>query len=143
MANNRVEIPGLKDLQRDLKGLDKDTQQAFKNEMKRVAEIVARDAAKRVNSRTGNAIASIRTAGELGGASIREGGSSAPYMKWLDFGSREPRTGNTRAEGPWRGSGAGPTGGRFIYPAIEAKWDEVREAADEAVAKAAREAGFH
>jgi hypothetical protein len=96
-----------------------------------------------VNSRTGNAIASIRSKGDIGGASVIEGGSSAPYMKWLDFGSREPRTGNTRAEGPWRGSGAGPKGGRFLYPAIEAKWDEVREAADEAVAKAAREAGFH
>ena len=68
--------------------------------------------------------------------------AEAPYFPWLDFGSRDPRTGNSRVEGPWRGSGTGPKGGRFIYPAIEAKWDEVVNAAGEAVENAAREAGF-
>ena len=142
MTSSRIEIPGLADLRRDLKDLPKDTQKALPREMEKVAEIVARDAARRVPSKSGTAINSIRAKGVPSGASIVAGGSEAPYFPWLDFGSREPRSGNSRAEGPWRGSGAGPSGGRFIYPAIEAKWDEVIEAAGEAVERAAREAGF-
>jgi len=137
-----MEIPGLADLRRDLQGMPKDVKKALPREMEKVAEIVARDAARRVPSKSGTAINSIRAKGVPSGASIVAGGSEAPYFPWLDFGSREPRSGNSRAEGPWRGSGAGPSGGRFIYPAIEAKWDEVIEAAGEAVERAAREAGF-
>lgn len=141
-TGQRIEVVGLADLRRDLEGMPKDIQDAFKREMKSVAEIVARDAARRVPSKTGEAISGIATKGEVGGASVIES-RSQPYLRWLDFGSRTPRTGNTRAEGPWRGSGTGPKGGRFLYPAIEANWDEVRQAADEAIARAAREAGFH
>ena len=129
-------------MRRDLQGMPKDVKKALPREMEKVAEIVARDAARRVPSKSGTAINSIRAKGVPSGASIVAGGSEAPYFPWLDFGSREPRSGNSRAEGPWRGSGAGPSGGRFIYPAIEAKWDEVIEAAGEAVERAAREAGF-
>jgi len=137
-----MEIPGLADLRRDLQGMPKDVKKALPREMEKVAEIVARDAARRVPSKTGNAINSIRAKGTSGGASIVAGGSEAPYFPWLDFGSREPRSGNSRAEGPWRGSGTGPKGGRFIYPAIDDNWAKVVDAAGEAVEEAARKAGF-
>jgi hypothetical protein len=139
---DKVEIVGWADFKRDLKTFPADVQKAFAVEMKDVAEIVARAAAVKVPSKSGNAISSIRSKGTLTGASVAEGGSIAPYMQWLDFGSRTPRTGNSRAEGPWRGSGAGPKGGRFIYPAIEDKQADIMEAAGKAVDKAARGAGF-
>lgn len=139
----QVEIVGLSDFLRDLKQLPDHVQKEFATGMKDVAEVVARDAAKRVPSQSGNAIGSIVSKGTPTGATVGEGGSSAPYMAWLDFGSRTPRSGNSRMEGPWRGSGAGPKGGRFIYPAIEAKTPEIIEAAGKVVDKAARQAGFH
>ena len=58
-------------------------------------------------------------------AFVTGGKGSVPYYGWLDFGTRNPRHGNTRKEGPWRGSGTGPKKGRFIYPAIEAKQEEI------------------
>jgi HK97 gp10 family phage protein len=140
---DRIEIVGLADLRRDLKQLPDNVQKTFADEMKDVAEIVARAAAVRVPSKTGNAISTIRSKGSTTGASVVEGGTHAPYMQWLDFGSRTPRTGNTRAEGPWRGSGAGPKGGRFIYPAIDDKKAAIIEAAGKAVDKAAGRSGFH
>jgi hypothetical protein len=139
----KVEIVGLADLLRDLKRMPDDVQKVFASEMKDVAEIVARAAAVKVPSKSGNAISSIVSRGTTSGASVAEGGSSAPYMQWLDFGSRTPRSGNTRTEGPWRGSGKGPTGGRFLYPAIEEKNAEIMDAAGKAVDKAAERAGFH
>ena len=93
-------------------------------------------------SRSGNAINTIKAKGGTGGASVVAGGKDAPYFKWLDFGSRTPRTGNSREEGPWRGSGAGPKGGRFIYPAIGENWAKVIEASGRAVDEASRKAGF-
>jgi hypothetical protein len=45
-------------------------------------------------------------------------------------------------EGPWRGSGKGPTGGRFVYPAIDDKRAEIAKAVDEAVRRAGEGAGF-
>lgn len=142
MTSSRIEIPGLADLRRDLKDLPKDTQKALPREMAKVAEIVARDVARRVPSKSGNAINSIRSKGSPSGATLVVGGSEAPYFPWLDFGSRTPVTGQSRGVGPWANSGTGPAGGRFIYPAISSKWDEVVEACGEAVETAAREAGF-
>jgi hypothetical protein len=138
----RVEIVGYADFQRDLKGFPDDVQKAFAVEMKHVAEVVARAAAVKVPSRTGNAISTIESKGLPTGAQVSEGGAFAPYMKWLDFGSRTPRTGNSRSVGPWRGSGKGPTGGRFIYPAIEDKTAEIASAVNDAITRAAEGAGF-
>lgn len=139
---DRVEIVGLAAFLRDLKEMPEDVQHEFAVAMKDVAEDVARAAARKVPSKTGNAISTIRSFGDTRGASIKEGGRDAPYMGWLDFGSRTPRTGNTRAEGPWRGSGAGPKGGRFIYPAIDDKHADIVKATEHAVDKAAGRAGF-
>ena len=139
----KIEIVGWNAFIRDLKGMDEDTQKAFADDMKAVAETIAQAAARKVPSKSGNAISSIVSKGTVTGASVAEGGSVAPYMKWLDFGSRTPRKGNSREEGPWRGSGAGPKGGRFIYPAIEDNEAKIEAAALEAVDKAARKAGFH
>ena len=137
-----VEIIGLADFIRDLKQMPDDVQKAFAGEMKNVAEIVARAAAVKVPSKSGNAIASIKSAGTPTGATVSEGGSAAPYMGWLDFGSRTPVTGNARSVGPWKGSGAGPKGGRFLYPAIEEKQAEILEGAGKAVDVASRKAQF-
>jgi hypothetical protein len=143
MAGQTVEIVGFADFLADLKRMPADMQAELVSELKTVAEIVARSAARKVPTRTGNAIASIVSKGSTSGASVGEGGSSAPYMKWLDFGSRTPRTGNSRMEGPWRGSGAGPKGGRFIYPAIVEQSSAVNKAMTQAVEKASKRAGFH
>ena len=139
----RVEIVGWADFQRDLKNMPEDVQKQFSSEMKNIAEMVARAAARKVPSKSGNAISSIVSKGSPTGASISEGGRYAPYMAWLDFGSRTPVTGNARTVGPWTGSGPGPKGGRFIYPAIEDHNAQIAEAAGRAVDKAARDSGFH
>jgi len=138
----RVEIVGWADFQRDLKQFPEDVKKKFADEMKNVAEVVARAAAVKVPSKTGNAISTIRSKGLSTGASVAEGGSNAPYMQWLDFGSRTPVTGNARSVGPWTNSGAGPKGGRFIYPAIDDKRAEIAKAVDRAVTRAAEGAGF-
>lgn len=121
-----IVLSGLKELKASLKTIgDMASQKEIKVALKRSAEIVAADARRRVPSKSGRAAGSI-TAGTSGASAYVKGGkASVKYYGWLDFGSRTPRHGNSRAEGPWRGSGTGPTKGRFLYPAIAAKEQEV------------------
>ena len=121
-----VKIVGLKETLAALKVIgDIDSQKEVRAGLKQGAEIIAADARSRVPSRSGTAAGSI-TSGTSGPRSFVQGGKkSVPYYGWLDFGSRTPMHGNTRREGPWRGSGAGPKDGRFLYPAVAAKEAEL------------------
>ena len=106
------------------------------------ANIVARDAASRVPRASGRAAKSIR--GQAGGnkAYVVGGKKAVPYYGWLDFGSRRAVSGRPRSVGPWRGTGSGPSEGRFIYPAAEAMRGMVVNAIARSVDAAIRKAGF-
>lgn len=139
-----VYITGLKEVQKALKEIgDLDSQKEIKAGLKSGVEIIAGDARGRVPSRTGAAAAAI-TSGTSGAKAYVQGGKkSVRYYGWLDFGSRSPRYGNTRQEGPWRGSGAGPAKGRFLYPAIDAKSDEMLDRLDKSVGAVIKRVGLN
>lgn len=142
MAGAEIQVTGFRDLKRALKNTAPETRKQLGAELKAVAETVAADARQRVPSRSGRAAASIRATGGVSGAYIVGGKKSVPYYSWLDFGSRTPVSGNPRKRGPWFRSGRGPTKGRFIYPAIDARRERIRDAVAHAVEKAAHKAGF-
>jgi hypothetical protein len=139
--SSRVEIPGLADLRRDLKEMPKDVQKVLPQEFKRVAEKVVDDARSRMPQKSGDAAAGVIAKATSTGPSIVEKREPA-YLRWLDFGSYEPVTGNPRKVGPWHGSGVGPKGGRFVYPAVKENMRGIYKACLTAVDKAAERAGF-
>lgn len=110
--------------------------------LKAAAGIVATDAKGRVPSVSGRAAGSIRPLVSGNKAYVAGGKNSVPYYGWLDFGTRNPRHGNPRSRGPWSGSGSGPKAGRFIYPAIKARRDDVVEAIGKGVDKIIKKEGF-
>lgn len=134
-AGLQIEQAGLKSLMKALKQADPELQKELKRELKEAAQIVAADAKGRVPSRSGKAAGSIRSGGTAKGAYVAGGKASVRYYGWLDFGSRSPISGRPRSVGPWAGSGTGPKKGRFIYPALDAKRDEVRKHVRTAVNK--------
>lgn len=140
MAND-VEIVGLPELKRAFRNLPKEVRKETANAMLPVARKVADTAASKVPVVSGDARGSFTAKATAAGASVGAY-KDVPYGKWLDFGSRTPRTGNNRAEGPWRGSGPGPKGGRFLYPALNEHNAEIIEAAGDAIDRAAPEAGW-
>jgi HK97 gp10 family phage protein len=138
-----VTVTGLKEVQSSLKEIgDVDSQKEVRAALKQGVEIIAVNARGRVPSRTGRAAASIKSSTSGAKGYITGGKGSVPYYGWLDFGTRNPRHGNTRKEGPWRGSGTGPQKGRFIYPAIEAKQDELVSHLEQAVGKVIKRVGL-
>lgn len=131
----RIRAEGLDELRRDLKGLKDDPldrRRQVLDAFRDAADIVADEAKRRANTFSFDLSDTIRPGSGMssrGPTSFVKGGKAAyPWYGWADFGSRNPRTGQPRSVGPWANSGRGPRGGRFIYPAIEAKaGDVVRE----------------
>lgn len=138
-----LRIEGLAEARRALRNLgDLETLGEVRDGLRAAAGIVADEAKSRVPTRSGAAAGSIRPTVGGNKAYVVGGRASVPYYGWLDFGSRNPRTGNPRSRGPWAGSGTGPPRGRFIYPAIDAKGAEVAEAVAKGIDKVIKREGF-
>lgn len=143
MVAPALKVEGLAELRRALGKIEPvEAKTELRDGLKRAADLVARDAQGRVPSRTGRARASLRAVSGGNRAYVVGGKASVPYYGWLDFGGRRPITGNPRSVGPWAGSGRGPIGGRAIYPAFEARQDEVVSLVEDALAKALTDLGF-
>lgn len=138
-----LRVEGLAELRRALRNAeDAEGLRELRDGLRNAAEVVARDARGRVPSRTGRTRGSVR-AGVSGNRAFVIGGKARiPHYGWLDFGTRNARSGNPRSVGPWAGSGKGPRGGRFIYQAIEAKDRQIAEAVEQAINRALDRLGF-
>ncbi len=134
MPEPSVHVVGLRELRRNLRQAGEVEELVeVRNALRSGARIVADDARRRVPVRTGRARDSIRPLVSGNRAFVAGGKARVPYYGWLDFGSRRPISGRPRSVGPWAGSGAGPSKGRFIYPAIDAKIDDVVEMVSDAL----------
>lgn len=133
-----IKLDGFRETQAALKRLAPELDKAMKAELKDVAELVGETARALAgpSSRTGRARGSIRAGADGKGPYLAGGKKAVPYYAWLEFGSRTPVRGHPRSYGPWFRSGAGPKGGRFIYPAIRKNEDTILEGGHAAVAKA-------
>lgn len=142
MTVTGVTVSGLKEVQASLKEIgDIDSTKEVRAELKTGLEIVTVNARGRVNSKSGATVADIKSS-VSGAKGFLAGGKKVKYYGWEDFGSRNPRHGNTRKEGPWRGSGTGPKKGRFIYPAIDAKGPELAAHIEDAVGAVIKRVGL-
>lgn len=135
-----IEIEGLAAFRRDLKKIDEQLTKELREELLVIGRDVAAGASAKVPVRTGRAKASIRAGVSGNTAYVAGGKQSVPYYAWLDFGSREPNRGQARSVGPWRKSGEGPKGGRFIFPTVAASKPDIERRSKEAFDKAAEKA---
>lgn len=136
MADNKVkvEIRGLRELKSAFRQVETALPKRLAAEFKEVAQMVVNLIQPKVPHISGRAAGSIKARGSQRGASIAFGGSAAPYYPWLDFGGRVGRQKATVR--PFLKEG------RYVYPTIKQHSQEIEKAADDAVAKVAREAGF-
>ncbi|MFZ5863019.1 MAG: hypothetical protein ACOYXR_09295 [Nitrospirota bacterium] len=113
-----------------------DDMRDLRDGMKKAADVVARDAQGRVQSRTGRTRGAVRAVAGGNRAFVVGGKKTVPHYGWLDFGSRSPRSGQSRSTGPWANTGKGPARGRFIYPALDAREREVVNLVQQTVSQA-------
>jgi hypothetical protein len=140
VANAGIEVEGLREFLKGLRKVEPELDKTLKAELKDVAQPIAADARSRIKSK--RAAATIRAGADAKGPYIAGGKSALPWYGWFDFGSRNPRSGQPRRVGPWTSSGAGPKGGRGIYPAIAAHNDDIIKGAERALDNARNAAGL-
>jgi len=130
----KVEVKGLRDLRRALKDLEGTTPTALRDGLAELSGIVAAAAQARMPERSGRARASVVVRRQSASAAIATGGSKAPYYPWLDFGGRVgPKKATVR---PFFKVG------RYLYPALADKREEIGRRLDVLLADLAQRAGF-
>lgn len=138
-----IRVEGLAELRRALARAEQiDTRNELRDGLKRAADEVAQEAKRRIPRRSGRTASSVRATAGGNRAYVVGGRATVPHYGWLDFGSRRPNTGNPRSVGPWSGSGKGPDGGRFIYPALDDREGQVVRLVTHAVSEVLRKAGL-
>lgn len=108
----RVEIEGLKEIQKQLRDLDPALAKELKDINLTVADMVADLARSRVPRKSGRAASTVKAKGEQRYAVIRAGGKKAEYYPWLDFGGT--RGDEDKQSRPFVSEG------RYIYPVVGA-----------------------
>lgn len=134
MDDATIKVTGIVDLQRALRELDKDLPKELAAGLGEAAEIVLDAARPLVPRRTGKAAGSMKVKKQQRGAALAVGGTAAPYFPWLDFGGKVGR--NRSVTRPFI------SGGRYIYPTLKAKDEQVKAKVDEVLERMAKAAGF-
>jgi hypothetical protein len=139
MPADRVEIVGLRELQKTLKRLSDSGEwtKELRDTNKRSAEIVADRAKALAPVRTGKLRSSIRARGSQREGSIAGGGARVPYFGFIDFGGTIRFRQSSRViSRPYL------RGGRILYRALDERRDRVVDAYEQAVSDLLSRAGL-
>lgn len=133
MSESAIRIDGLDRFVKGLRTIDNDLPKTLRIGFNTAAQIVVDWARPKVPHRTGRAAKSIRVQSTRTAVRVTEGGKSAPYMPWLDYGGKVGRKKSIHR--PFISDG------RYVYAGLRANRDRVREAVEAALVDAAKAAG--
>lgn len=129
-----ITINGLRELQRALKAAEDATPKMLRLALNQSAEVVLDYARPQVPAKSGAARGSMKVRSTQREARVSAGGTRAPWYPWLDFGGAVGR--NNSVKRPFYKEG------RYIYPTLRKRHDEIIEVMGEALAGVVREAGL-
>jgi hypothetical protein len=130
----RIQVEGLRELQGALRRMDTDLPKQLRIGLNEIATLVADNARPLIPRRTGRAAGSLRAGSSQREARVRAGGGRAPYYPWLDFGGR---TGPGRSvRRPFLREG------RYVYPTVRKKRDEIMALGGKVLTRVATDAGL-
>lgn len=133
LTDRVIEVKGINELRRALKHVSADAPKEVREALKAAAEEVVAAVKTKVPTRTGRARRSVTVRPRPAGAAIAVGGRVAPWYPWLDFG------GSTKVDGPGgRVKRDRVEGGRYLYPTLDEKRDEIIHKVERALADIAR-----
>lgn len=134
MARAKIQIEGLRELQKALRATDRDLPKAMRVALNKGSTLVVDYAKQHVEHKSGAAAGSLKVRSSQTAARVAAGGRKAPYYPWLDFGG---------AVGPGK-SVKRPfyTDGRYIYVGLRKNRDEITEVMSVALTEVARQAGL-
>ncbi|RQW83554.1 HK97 gp10 family phage protein [Micromonospora globispora] len=131
----KIQVTGLREFQRQLKAMDAGLPKQLRLALNEASGLIINYATARMPSRSGRAKASLKARSTQRTARVALGGNRAPYAPWLDFGGEGRRKGRP-AYRPFIKAG------RYVYPALDVKRDEVTDIMSEALTQLAKDAGL-
>lgn len=131
MAGKAIQVRGLRELRAALRDVDKTLGPELRKGLNEVAEVVLDTARPLVPTRSGKARASLKAGSTEKAVQIKAGGTKAPYWGWLDFGGKVGRSKSVRR--PFI------TEGRFIYPSLRKRRDDIEEKFYEVIDRVTKE----
>lgn len=134
MVVKPIEIVGLREFNRALKGLDSNLPKAVRLALNEATDLVIDYAVPDIPTRTGRAARSVRAKSTRTEARVSAGGTRVPYYPWLDFGGAGPN--NRPAPRPFRKSG------RYLFVAYNEHRSEFTSILERALHKVATDAGL-
>lgn len=131
----KVEITGLREFQKALKQTETGLPKMLRLVLNDAADVIVAYAKPKIPTRTGRARSSLKPRSSQRAVRIAVGGGKAPYYPWLDFGGEGRRRGRP-ASRPFI------SGGRYLYPALAARSDDVTKIMETGLAQLAKDAGL-
>lgn len=128
-----IKVDGLHVLQKGLKEVDRDLAKELRKGLNLAAGIVVEDVQRLVPIRSGAARASVKAGSTQRAAIVKAGGRKAPWYPWLDFGGRVGRRKSIRR--------TFIQGGRYIYPTVRRRADDIGDTLDEVIGDLLKQAG--
>jgi hypothetical protein len=134
-VTERIRIDGLRQFQKAVRDADAALPKQIRLILNEAAQEVIDYAKPRVPRRTGKAAASIKARSSQRAVRIAVGGTKAPYYPWLDFGGE----GKRHHKPPPREF---IKAGRYLYPGLAARRDEVTAIMARGMTELAKSAGL-
>ena len=135
MALGKIEVSGLRELQRSLRAADAALPRQLRLVFNEAMDLIIDYARPRMPSISGRARGSLKGRSAQRTARIAMGGSRAPYTPWLDFGGE----GRVKGRPPLREF---LRTGRYVYKGLEVRRDEVTEVMAAGLTRVVSEAGL-
>jgi hypothetical protein len=129
-----IRIEGLREFNRALRQLDGELPRMLRLAMNKAATVVVDYGQARMARRSGRAASTIKAKSTRTSVRVSEGSSRAPYVPWLDFGGKVGRAHSVSR--PYI------RGGRYLYPALTDKRDEIKAALESALAEVVEASGL-
>jgi hypothetical protein len=128
-----IRIAGLADFNRNLRKLSSELPKALRLAHNEGATLVADTARPKVASRSGRAAKTVKPKSTRTESRVTGGSARAPYYPWLDFGGRVGP--NKSVHRTFYG------GGRYLYPSLAEKYDDLAILLEQSLLEVARTAG--
>lgn len=129
-----IRVAGLREFVRGIKAIDSSLPKTVRLALNRAVQVVIDYGKPKMPRRTGRAAATIRGASTRTAARVSEGGARAQYVPWLDFGGKVGKNKSVSRKFFKEG--------RYLYPALRERSEQITESLAEELASAASEAGI-
>jgi hypothetical protein len=130
-----MQVTGLREFQKSLRDADANLPKQLRLVLNEAGQVIIDYAQPRFARKSGAAVGSLKLRSSQRAVRLAYGGRKAPYAPWLDFGG-QGRVHGRPGKRPFIAEG------RYLYPGLRARADEIQNVMAAGLTRLASEAGM-